>query len=69
MPRLEHIEAIERRLWEAADTLRANFNCASNEYFLPAMGLCSCATLRIPTRIILPRAERAIPWKSRSLEV
>jgi hypothetical protein len=24
MPQLEHIEAIEKRLWTAADTLRAN---------------------------------------------
>ncbi|MCB0074292.1 MAG: N-6 DNA methylase, partial [Caldilineaceae bacterium] len=39
MPQLEHIEAIERRLWTAADTLRANSNYASNEYFLPVMGL------------------------------
>ncbi len=39
MPQLEHIEAIERRLWNAADTLRANSNYASNEYFLPVMGL------------------------------
>ena len=39
MPQLEHIEAIERRLWSAADTLRANSNFASNEYFLPVMGL------------------------------
>ena len=39
MPQLEHIEAIERRLWGAADTLRANSNFASNEYFLPVMGL------------------------------
>jgi len=36
---LEHIEAIEKRLWSAADTLRANSNYASNEYFLPVMGL------------------------------
>lgn len=28
MPQLEHLEAIERRLWEAADTLRANSNYA-----------------------------------------
>jgi hypothetical protein len=34
MLRLEHIEAIEKRLWSAADTLRANSNYASNEYFL-----------------------------------
>ncbi len=39
MAQLEHIEAIERRLWTAADTLRANSNHASNEYFLPVMGL------------------------------
>ena len=38
MPQLEHIEAIEKRLWNAADTLRANSNYASNEYFLPVMG-------------------------------
>ena len=35
----ENIEAIEKRLWSAADTLRANSNHASNEYFLPVMGL------------------------------
>ena len=34
MAQLEHIEAIEKRLWNAADTLRANSNYASNEYFL-----------------------------------
>src|SRR3989344_3714239 len=39
MPQPEHIEAIEKRLWSAADTLRANSNYASNEYFLPVMGL------------------------------
>lgn len=39
MPQLEHIEAIERRLWNAAETLHANPKHASNEYFLPVMGL------------------------------
>ena len=39
MPQLENIEAIEKRFWSAADTLRANSNYASNEYFLPVMGL------------------------------
>lgn len=33
------LEAIEKRLWSAADNLRANSNYASNEYFLPVMGL------------------------------
>ena len=32
MPQLEHIDAIERCLWSAADTLRANSQYASNEY-------------------------------------
>ncbi len=39
MPKLENIEAIEKRLWSAADTLRANSNFASNQYFMPVMGL------------------------------
>lgn len=39
MPKVENIEAIEKRMWNAADTLRANSNYASNEYFLPVMGL------------------------------
>ena len=36
---MANIEAIEQRLWSAADTLRANSNFASNEYFMPVMGL------------------------------
>src|SRR5208337_144483 len=36
---LEDIGEIEKRLWASADTLRANSNFASNEYFLPVMGL------------------------------
>lgn len=39
MAQLEHIEAIEKRLWSAADTQRANSTFASNEFFLPVMGL------------------------------
>ncbi|HDQ16647.1 MAG TPA: SAM-dependent DNA methyltransferase [Candidatus Vogelbacteria bacterium] len=39
MSQLKNIEAIEKRLWGAADTLRANSNYASNEYFMPVMGL------------------------------
>ena len=36
---MEHIGALKKRLWSSADTLRANSNFASNEYFLPVMGL------------------------------
>ncbi len=39
MAQLENIEAIEKRLWSAADTLRANSGVPSNEYFMPVMGL------------------------------
>ena len=39
MSQLETISAIEKKLWEAADTLRSNSNYASNEYFMPVMGL------------------------------
>ncbi len=39
MAQLENIEAIEKRLWNAADNLRANSNYASNEYFMPVMRL------------------------------
>ncbi len=39
MAQLEHIEAIEKRLWSAADLLRTGSNYASNEYFMPVMGL------------------------------
>ena len=39
MSQLENIEAIEKRLWGSADNLRANSNYASNEYFMPVMGL------------------------------
>ena len=39
MAQLENIETIEKRLWSGADNLRANSNYASNEYFLPVMGL------------------------------
>ena len=36
---LDSVGEVERRLWASADTLRANSNFASNEYFLPVMGL------------------------------
>lgn len=36
---MQHIGEIEKRLWSSADNLRANSNFASNEYFLPVMGL------------------------------
>ena len=55
LSQLEHIEAIEKRLWRAADTLRANSNYASNEYFLPVMGLISIPAM---TFMFHPRPSR-----------
>ena len=39
MVQLENIEAIEARLWRAADLMRSGSELASNEYFMPVMGL------------------------------
>ena len=39
MAQMERMEAIEKRLWGASDQLRANSNYASNEYFMPVIGL------------------------------
>jgi type I restriction enzyme M protein len=39
MAQLENIEALEARLWRAADLLRSGSELASNEYFMPVMGL------------------------------
>ncbi|MGM0601073.1 MAG: type I restriction-modification system subunit M N-terminal domain-containing protein, partial [Candidatus Rifleibacteriota bacterium] len=39
MAQLENIEAIEKRLWSAADMLRSSSSYASNEYFMPVMGV------------------------------
>ena len=36
---MEHIGKLEKRLWSSADVLRTASNFASNEYFMPVMGL------------------------------
>ncbi|MFN3093753.1 type I restriction-modification system subunit M [Bacillus pumilus] len=36
---MENIESIEKRLWEAADDLRANSKLTSTEYSMPVLGL------------------------------
>jgi type I restriction enzyme M protein len=36
---LENVELLERRLWEAADQLRANSKLTSTEYYMPVLGL------------------------------
>lgn len=36
---MNNIEVLEKRLWEAADQLRANSGFASNEYMMPVLGI------------------------------
>ena len=36
---LTNIQQFEADLWKIADNLRANSNLASNEYFMPILGL------------------------------
>ena len=63
MAQLEHIEAIERRLWSAADTLRANSRFASNEYFLPVMGLVFLRHAYSRYLAVRPEVEAALPTR------
>ena len=36
---MDNISKLETDLWKIADNLRANSNLASNEYFMPILGL------------------------------
>ena len=58
---LTSIEEMEADLWKAADTLRANSNLASNEYFMPILGLIFLrhATNRCHAALRDIKAERA----------
>lgn len=61
MSQLENIEAIEKRLWGGADTLRANSNYASNEYFLPVMGLIFLRHAYSRYLAVKPEIEASLP--------
>ena len=61
MAQLDNIEAIEKRLWSSADTLRANGNFASNEGFLPIMGLIFLRHAYSRYLALKPEIEAALP--------
>jgi len=61
MAQLENIEAIEKRLWGSADNLRANSNYASNEYFMPVMGLIFLRHAYSRYLAIKPQIEATLP--------
>ncbi len=58
---LTDIAAFESRLWKMADSLRANSNLASNEYFLPILGLIFLrhATTRFHEAVAAIEADKA----------
>lgn len=55
------IEALEKRLWTAADQLRANSDFASNEYFLPVMGLIFLRHAYSRYLAVKPQIEAGLP--------
>ena len=58
---LTGIEKLEADLWKVADNLRANSNLASNEYFMPILGLIFLrhATNRYYAALVAIEADRA----------
>jgi type I restriction enzyme M protein len=58
---LENIETIEKRLWGSADNLRANSNYASNEYFMPVMGLIFLRHAYSRFLVVKPEIEASLP--------
>jgi type I restriction enzyme M protein len=61
MAQLANIEAIEKRLWGSADNLRANSNYASNEYFMPVMGLIFLRHAYSRYLAVKPEIESSLP--------
>lgn len=61
MAQLENMEAVEKRLWGSADNLRANSNYASNEYFMPVMGLIFLRHAYSRYLAIKPEIEATLP--------
>ena len=60
MSQLQSLEAIEKRLWSAADLLRANSGLASNEYFMPVMGLIFLRHAYSRYLVVRPQIEAAL---------
>jgi type I restriction enzyme M protein len=56
-----NIDAVEKRLWTAADQLRANSDFASNEYFMPVMGLIFLRHAYSRYLMVKPEIEAGLP--------
>ncbi len=58
---MENIEALEKRLWAAADQLRANSGLGSNEYFLPLLGILFLRQASTRYGAVLNEVEASLP--------
>ena len=58
---IEDIEVVEKRLWTAADQLRADSDFASNEYFMPVMGLIFLRHAYSRYLAVKPEIEASLP--------
>lgn len=58
---MDNIEALEKRLWEAADQLRANSGLGSNEYFLPILGILFLRQAFTRFSQVTPKVEASLP--------
>jgi hypothetical protein len=65
MAQLENIEAIEARLWRAADLLRSGSELASNEYFMPVMGLIFLRHAYSRFLAVKPTIDASLPSRGR----
>ena len=59
--RPEDIDSIQARLWSAADDLRANSGLASNEYFMPVMGILFLRHAHHRYLAVKPEIEATLP--------
>src|SRR5271166_6350278 len=63
MVQRQNIEAIEARLWRAADLLRQGSELASNEYFMPVMGLVFLRHAYSRFLAVKPEIEGSLPTR------
>src|SRR5467141_2949083 len=61
---MQNIEALEKRLWEAADQLRANSGLGSNEYFMPVLGILFLRQAYNRYSLVAKEVEQSLPARS-----
>lgn len=61
---MQNIEALEKRLWEVADQLRANSGLGSNEYFMPVLGILFLRQAYNRFSFVAKDVEQSLPARS-----